>query len=353
MTHRTFSCILLAVGLCACTKNYEGNTYMSFDNVRHVTSFAYERVHSKVDAEKITSSYGKNFRIVGQYLVEESGCGASFWRVTDMQTGITKSLAHKGHGEHEFVNSPRLNEVNIYLEDGHVHCLTNDYSSGKTFDIDISMLFADSVYIKRCHDMTRSSFNALIFSDSTYMYRAISAHEDEQMRFVVSNGEQVFSPSTERLNEARIPVGEDFNILSSIMAYHRTNGLILEAPVCLNTLSIYNVEGSVELSVCYGVEEWSIQDMLRQSRNDRCYTFENPRIYDNCCAVLWLGDTRKAYFGGNRRNASILVFDLDGNGLAKFDFDFMITNFEIDPQGHRIYVRDGQEGNIYAYDCMI
>ncbi len=47
------------------------------------------------------------------------------------------------------------------------------------------------------------------------------------------------------------------------------------------------------------------------------------------------------------------MFDLDGNGLAKFGFDFMITNFEIDTQGHRLYVRDEQEGYIYAYECTI
>lgn len=353
MTLKNIYYILLVAGLSACGKTYDGTTYMSFDNVRHVTSFADERVYRRSDAEKITSSYGKNFRIVGQYRIEEAGGGTSFWKVTDLQTGITKDLAHKGHGEHEFTDNPRLNEANIYLEDGHVHCMTNDYLSGKTFDIDIYMLFADSTYIRRGSDIARSSFNTLIFSDSTYLYRAISAHEDEQTRFVVKNGEQVCSPSVDILNKVQIPAGEDFNILSSIMAYNKNNDLILEAPVCLNTLNIYNVDGSVEQSVCYGTERWSIQNVLRKSRNDRYYTFENPRIYDNCCAVLWLGDTKKAYFSENRNNASILVFDLDGNGLAKFDFDFMITNFEIDTQGHRLYVRDDKDGYIYAYDCTI
>lgn len=123
--------------------------------------------------------------------------------------------------------------------------------------------------------------------------------------------------------------------------------MILEAPICLNTLNIYNVDGSIKQSVCYGKQRWSIQDVLRKSRNDRCYTFENPRIYDDYCAVLWLGDTRHSYFNGKRNKASILVFSLDGEGLAKFDFDFMITNFEIDTHGHHLYVRD-EEGNIYV-----
>ena len=113
------------------------------------------------------------------------------------------------------------------------------------------------------------------------------------------------------------------------------------------------MEGSTKQSICYGHQNWSVQDVLNKSKKDRRYTFENPRIYDECCAVLWLGDTMEAFFSGKRNKASILVFGLDGKGVAKFDFDFMITHFDLDPQEERLYVRDDEGGNIYAYDCKI
>lgn len=224
---------------------------------------------------------------------------------------------------------------------------------GKTFEINISRSLGNGTFMKRGPNIASSAFNALLFSDSVYMYRTISTSEEQQTRFVFKNGKPAYSPAAEALNSARIPAGEDFNILSSIMAYEKKNGLVLEAPICLNTLNIYNVDGSVKQSVCYGEQRWSIQDLLRKGRKDRCYTFENPRIYDSCCAVLWLGDSKQSYFTGKRNKPTILVFGLNGEGLAKFDFDFTITHFEFAPKEHRLYVRDEENGYIYAYDCII
>lgn len=342
--------LLQLVCLSSCTETYKGTTFMSFENIKYVTSFENEHLYKKSDAKKITSSYGKNFRIIDRYLIEETGGEESFWRVTDLQTGTIKVLAHQGHGEFEFMSNPRLNEANIYTEGGEVHCMTNDLTSGKTLKINISHLFEDSVDIRRGPQIAPSAFNALIFSDSTYMYRTISKNERQQTRYVFHNRVLTNSPSIDILNNVELPAGEDFNILSSIMAYNKNNGFILEAPVCLNTINIYNIDGNMEQSICYGTHRWSVQDVLRKARNDRFYTFENPRIYDNCCAVLWLGDTRKSYFDSERNKASILLFGLDGKGLAKFDFDFMISYFEIDTRRYHLYVRDYKEGCIYTYN---
>lgn len=74
---------LLAVSLNSCNDKYDGTTYMSFDNVKYVTSFVNEHMYKKSNAKKITSSYGKNFRIIDHYLIEETGSETAFWKVTD------------------------------------------------------------------------------------------------------------------------------------------------------------------------------------------------------------------------------------------------------------------------------
>lgn len=118
------------------------------------------------------------------------------------------------------MSNPRLNEANIYLEDGEIHCMTNDITSGKTFKFNISRSFGDNSYIRRGPDIPVSAFNALIFNDSVYMYRTISMYEEQQTRYVIKNGNLTHSHATEILNNVQIPSGEDFNILSSIMAYN-------------------------------------------------------------------------------------------------------------------------------------
>ena len=237
MKSKSICFFLLAVCFCACQKKYDDATYMSFDNLKYVTSFANEHVYEKSKGERITSFYGRCFRVIDNYLIEETGGGKSFWRVTNRQTGDSKLMAHNGHGEYEFMSNPRLDEANFYIEAGEVHCLTNDYRTGKTFDINISRSLGDSTCISRGPNIPTSTFNALIFSDSIYMYRSITKKEDQQIRYVISKGNLISSPAADRLNAASVPPREDFNILSSIMAYNKKNGLILEAPICLNTIN--------------------------------------------------------------------------------------------------------------------
>ena len=83
---------------------------------------------------------------------------------------------------------------------------------------------------------------------------------------------------------------------------------------------------------------------------DRIQTYEDLRIFTDFWGVLLIGEDRKTYQTGRKKLPSIILFDWQGEPLARLNLDHFITSFDIDFTNGHLYTLDVLSDEFYKYD---
>lgn len=188
-------------------------------------------------------------------------------------------------------------------------------------------------------------------ADSQYLIRKVSADQKTLGRSVrnlvtgVSDTLAVF----ESLNEASLKNGADINLLSCGIAIAK-NGCVVEAPVSLNYINVYKLDGSIARTVCVGDALDNIDDLAQKKMMERKFVFSDVRVFDDFFGVLMLNETWGDYTAHKEIKPSVLLFSYNGEPLAEVTLDVTTLLFDIDTKRGMLYAVDGKAGHLVRYD---
>jgi hypothetical protein len=132
--------------------------------------------------------------------------------------------------------------------------------------------------------------------------------------------------------------------------YNDKNGRIVEAPIGLNYINIYSLDGSFAKTICMDKELNNITNIQNTEETDRIYTFANLRVYDDFFGVVYINEDELTYQTGRKKLPSILLFDWDGNPFVELKLDHHIQSFDIDLLTGELYTLDRDFEEFYKYD---
>ena len=211
---------------------------------------------------------------------------------------------------------------------------------------DIEML-TDSVPV--------NSFYTLYVNDSTFICRNVSADASGQERYLLASGRRETTGAMDKLNSLSIPVKGDgymFNILSSFSRYNKDRDVVVEASLMLNTIYLYSLDRQFERTICYGSRVDNINDVFQKGLTGLRETFTRLTIYDDFFAVMYDGGKMYEELNFLKSNPEILVFDWNGNPVAKLDLPFPADVFDIDVSSGTLYTLDREREIIRKYDIF-
>jgi len=258
-----------------------------------------------------------------------------------------------GQGPFEFVRPPSVgSNTSFKREDGDLCAYVYDFYRGKVLKMNVDRSIKnETLEISVFRDaIPPYLFDFALVDDSTYYGKEINADHTGQIRFVEKNGKRTQPDFLERINASRISKGEDFNILSTISEFSPVNGRIVEAPTELNFINIFSLDGSFARTVCTGTKVDNLSKIERTKREDRIYTFADVRLFHGFFGVVQLDEDRKTNHTGRKKLPNILLFDWDGNPLAKWKLGHCITMFDIDMMNGHLYTFDVHSDEFFRYD---
>lgn len=345
--------IITALAFTAsCSKSGIASTDGTFlaidDDIISLENFDRDVLLKQKDGNRIVSHHGSSFRIFGDTLIETLKKDGWLWHVSINHDSISFAMLRQGNGHNEFGSAPNVGYATFFTENGTLMCRARDFKRGNIYRYKIAA-DEDSMNMTKVGELPPNLFNAVCISDSVAICQILESSV-RQPRKICKSGEFQDIDLFKTLNDASIREDEDFNILSTVMAYNSNNGMIVEAPIMLNTLLIYDKDCTKGTTICYGNKPMTIEDVMDTDRALQLYTFENPRAYDKLAAVLWIGKSKSDFFNRGREDSAVLFFDYTGHSVAKYSFDFPVTHFDFDETQNKLYVRAEDNNEIYCFD---
>jgi hypothetical protein len=258
-----------------------------------------------------------------------------------------------GQGPLEFLFPLFAGKAMLYKENNQLYASMYDMQRGEIFKMNID----ESIKTKKLHFSKEASINpslsAFVRIDSTKLFcKELNINNDiiQQLRYVLDNNTKVVPDILQKLNQAFIRANEDLNILTTITKFSTTHNLIIEAPVYLNYINMYALDGSFGKTICVGNRLDNIDKIQDKGEWERIQTYEDLRIFPDFWGVLLIDEDRKTYQTGRKKLLSIFLFDWQGEPLAKLKLNHFITSFDIDFTHGCLYTLDLHSDEFYKYD---
>jgi len=121
---------------------------------------------------------------------------------------------------------------------------------------------------------------------------------------------------------------------------------MVEMPIGLNFIHVFSLDGSFARTICPGTVADNIEKIERIKPEDKNYTFADLRLFDGFFGVVQIYENRTE----RKKLPNILLFDWDGNPLAKWKLDHHITSFDIDMANGHLYTFDVRSDEFFRYD---
>jgi len=357
MKNMLFFCLALMAtwGLVGCGgQDADSNNNLVFAPVLYVKDFPREVQLSGKEAVDSDVIGIKNFAIYDSIIVFSTEGLEHLWFFNALPSlSPLGSFLKIGQGPFEFVRPPSVgSDLSFKREDGDLRAYIYDFYRGKVLNMNVDRsIKSKNLEISVFKDtIPPFLFDFAVVDDSTYYGKEINPDHTGQIRFVEKNGKRTYPDFLERINASRISKGEDFNILSTGSGFNPVNGRIVEAPTELNFINIFSLDGSFVRTVCPGTKADNIEKIARTNREDRIYSFEDLRLFDVFFGVVQIDEDRKTNHTGRKKLPNILLFDWDGNPLAKWKLDHHITMFDIDMLNGHLYTFDVHSDEFFRYD---
>ena len=350
-----FYFVLLLLLSSACGGSNDASNRMTFDEVTQIDSFPQE-LQLKGEAVRDFDKPGAtSFMLVDSLMVVSSNSGSGFWTFYELD-GFRElgSFLLQGNGPDEFLFCPPLYQASVRHRQGETFLVfKNQRRIGEIVEMNVSeTLETGKASLRVVNDsIPHTVFEFCLIDDATLFCREVDFSRTRQERYVLSDGEKTETAPLAVLNQAHIKRDEDINILSAILGYSPEQQRIVEAPVMLNTLNLYSLDGTFTRSVCYGKKADRIDDIQGKMRALRRDTFTCPRVYGKGFGVFY-SDIPASMFGKSKKAPMLLFFDWDGNPLARLALDRHATSFDIDFRTGTLYAFDTDDESMYRYDIQ-
>lgn len=352
--------LLAILSFVGCSKSPRNTSerYMTTQNVETVTDFPEEVNLSSPEKVKVEGVGIMGFKVLDSMIVlslkGENGL-LGFYKKDDFKP--LGRFLNIGNGKGEVVfNPPISTAINFYrLPDGlYVDVFDGQKEKIYTFNVDESLHEKHGILKAELKNVSNSSFNTVRLPDGKYFIKDINNNDTQQIRAIrdLSTGKNTATAIMNRLNEASVREGEDFNIISTITRVSK-DGRIIEAPIGLNYLNIYRPDGTFAKTICVGDKLDDIDDIMNTKRSKRKYTFSDVRVFDKFFGVVKIDAEESEYQSRNSKNPSILLFTLDGKPLAEIKTNRLMTSFDIDIDNGILYTFDLQSEEFLKYDISM
>ena len=115
-------------------------------------------------------------------------------------------------------------------------------------------------------------------------------------------------------------------------------------------MNLYSIEDSFAVTICMDKELSNINEIIKQNKAERLYTFANVQVYDSFWGVVYIGEEEKTYQLSRKKKPAIYLFDWEGKPLAEIKLDRHITSFDIDFNHGELYTLDVHTDEFLKYD---
>lgn len=293
--------------------------------------------------------------IVDPYMIVCTGEKQKAWKIMDLESGnIVAGIFNVGNSKEEFLFPPSVtNGSSFYRRNDSLYADVFDGIKGRmlTVNIDESVKKQSLCLKEEKNGLDNSVFTAVRVADSQYLIRKVSADQRTLGRSVrnLATGASDTLAVFECLNEASLKDGADINLLSCGLAVSK-NGYVVEAPVSLNYINVYKLDGSFAKTICVGDALDNIDDLSQKKMMERKFVFSDVRVFDDFFGVLMLNETWGDYAAHKEMKPSVLLFSYNGEPLAEVKLDVATLLFDIDTKRGMLYAVDGKTGHLVRYD---
>lgn len=343
---------LMAIIVFGCSRNATTeNMYMTTDSVIYAHDFPikYQLQEPSEFSQEIIGI--KSFCILDTVLaftLKGTDQVVDFFSTGGDELGRFMSI---GDGPQDLIEHPNFNtNADFYKEKGRRYVLFYDSQKGRLLDMDVdSSLLEKSLCIKEVmSDLSNSLFTIKKGGGDTYFCKELNDDATNQIRYLLKNGKRKETKILAKLNQANVPEGEDFNILSALTKIHGDK--VVEAPIGLNYMNLYSIEDSFAVTICMDKELSNINEIIKQNEAERLYTFANVQVYDSFWGVVYIGEEEKTYQLSRKKKPAIYLFDWEGKPLAEIKLNRHITSFDIDFNHGELYTLDVHTDEFLKYD---
>ncbi|MFN3801478.1 hypothetical protein [Belliella pelovolcani] len=344
----TFILIIL-IG-CTDSSSKEG-VHMSFEDVEFITGFPLEFNLNERFVPKVNNVGLREIKILDNYLIlEKMGGSWAIYSLPDLT--ILGSFLKRGDGPLEFMQGPSLNKVSFEKENDDLIAYLYDFQKGRAmkFNVSQSLSSKEQVLSEYESKLPPFSFSFAKLDSNTFFVKELGTRDTQQLRYIIKNGQKESLDIADELNQTSIREGEDFNILSTLMGYSGINDRIVEAPIGLNNINIYSIDGSFAKTICLGEGLSDITKIQSQFRWNRLYTFANLTLFKDFFGVVFINEDDNTYQLMRKKLPCILLFDYNGKPLTKIQTGKHFTSFDIDFVNQELYTFDVHSDEFFKYD---
>ena len=333
---------------CCSPEKKSSKEYMLLDSVIYAHSIQKLETLCEDSMTLVTTSipYIKNFAIIDSLLFVDTNQENGQLNILSIN-GIKSygALLDKGRGRGEFGYGIHLT---LYTTFEHhkdsLYANLYDLMSGRLYRINITKQVTEG----KCHiqeiilseELPRSAFWAKTISDTLVFLKSIDHMETRQTRSIITKNGRVLTNVIDKMNELEIPAKEDFNLISSLIAFSESNNMFVEAMIGMNYINIYSLQKDKGVTVCIGRDLDKLSSILSTPKFERKYVFADLRTYNFGFAVLKYDIEEKAYQSHESFHPSILMFDWNGNPIGEIASELTFNHFDIDVNNGYLYILD-------------
>lgn len=329
--------------------------YMGFDDVEFVTEFPQiftleEKVIPEIDVIGI-----RNFLIYDSIMVIGTSNPDAIWSFFSLPDyRPLGSFLTRGEGPLEFMQGPTTSgNSKIMREKGQLVAYLYDFQKGNLKKFEISQSLASGELHLDPLEVKLPAFlpNFIMMDSSTFFTKEIGNRDTQQLRYVYEAGEKKSLPILDKLNQAAIMEGEDFNILATNTKYNDIRKRFVEAPTDLNYVNIYSLDSAIAKTICIGDKLADISMIQKEwPKWNRKYVFVNIQAFNDFFGVIYVNESNKSYQTKRKQLPTIMLFDWEGTPLAELKMDNHFTHFDIDFLNHELYTFDVHSDEFFKFD---
>jgi len=335
------------VMMSACTSDdiKPSEEYMILDKVEYVKDFPIEMNLTDAQETGFDILGLLSFQITDSVMFVSRNAREGFWQFYSMNDRhLIGEMLNIGQGPNEFI-FPLYDPNSItFVEDGSkLYSIFHDMVHKYVYRLDITSTLQtkelDMQVISK--DFGNNVFVLQAIDEKTFLCREMTGGNTRQERYLMSDGEKIVPVVLEKLNRAAVlektDDGISFNVISAAIRKH--GDIIIEAPIYLNYLNLYTLDGSISMTVCIDDRLSSISYLTTEGFFDRKQTFTWLRAFDDFFGVIYTNLTMKEEELGSVQTSQVMLFDYNGRPLALLNVDKPLSLFDI----------DFKEGALYAF----
>lgn len=348
MKKGVFYIIALVCFVCCHNKVDADKEYMGFSEVKKVYSFPEIRT---LHANDMTSVNTPDY-FIEDFIVYDS----LLFIDTDQDYGIldvlsidsAKSLGrflNKGKAKSELIYGINLT-LHMTFETVNDSVFANVYDPvlARTYTLNITQSIADKKpcmkELKFSQAIPHYAFWAKTINDTIIFTREIDKMETHQNRSIITRNGVLYKQTINKLNDFEVPMNENFNIMSTLIAIAPSNDYIVESMIGMNYINIYSLQKDNGYTICVGKKQDKLSDILSTPEPDRMYVFADLRTYNFGFAVLVFNITEGHYLADKPFYPSILLFDWAGNPIGEIKSEIQFNHFDYDEHQKMLYILD-------------